>query len=67
MTIKVEDIKKITLNRPLVSKLSSRLECNSTRNLVSYVNTTYPVDGYRYTTHIAPDNTIVISLVRREE
>lgn len=63
MRISVEEIKKITPSRPLVVRLKSKLECFSTRNLVSYVNLAYPVDGYRYRTHITEDFTAVISLV----
>ena len=65
MKINVEDIKKVTPNRPLVIQLPNRLECNSTRNLVSYVNNTYPVDGYRYRVHITKDHTVIVSLVEK--
>lgn len=63
MKINVEEIKRVTPSRPLVVRLPNRLECNSTRNLVSYVNNTYPVDGYRYSVHITKDFTVIVSLV----
>lgn len=65
MKINVEDIKNIKPNKPLIKAMQSRLECNSLRNLVSYVNNTYPVDGYRYTVHVTPDMIVSISLVSR--
>lgn len=43
MKINVNDIKKVKVGKPLIAALGSRLECNTCRNLVSYVNNTYPV------------------------
>ena len=63
MKISVSDIKKIKVGKPLITALASRLECNTCRNLVSYVNNTYPVDGHRYKVHVTKENVVSISLV----
>jgi hypothetical protein len=63
MKITVNDIRAIKPNKPLISALSSRLECNTTRNLVSYVNLSYPIEGYKYKCHVTSENVVQISLV----
>lgn len=63
MKIKVKDIQKIKPGRPLIMPLESRLECITTRNLVSYVNNCYPVEGHRYSVHVTKENVVSISLV----
>ena len=63
MKINVEDIKKIKVGKPLITAMSNRLECNTCRNLVSYVNNTYPVDGHRYSVHVTKENVVSISLI----
>lgn len=64
MKINVNDIKKVKVGKPLIAALGSRLECNTCRNLVSYVNNTYPVDGHRYRVHVTKENVVQISLVQ---
>ena len=65
MKISVEDIKKIKPGKQLLVALGSRLECNTARNLVSYVNNTYPIEGYRYSVHVSKDNAVLITLKPR--
>ena len=65
MKINVDDIKSIKVGKPLMAALGSRLECNTCRNLVSYVNNTYPVDGHRYSVHVTKDNVVSISLIEK--
>lgn len=65
MKITVEDIRKIKLGRPLIKPLDTKLECTTTRNLVSYVNNCYPVEGYRYSVHVTKENVVSISLIEK--
>ncbi len=62
MKINVNDIKKIKVGKPLIAVMNNRLECNTCRNLVSYVNMTYPVEGHRYSVHVTKENVCQISL-----
>lgn len=66
MKISVTDIRKIKPGKQLLVALDSRLECNTARNLVSYVNNTYPIEGYRYSVHVSRDNAVLITLKPRE-
>lgn len=66
MKITVEDIKQVRPGKPLIKILENRLACNTLRNLVSYVNLTYPVDGYRYTVHVTRENVVSISLIEKD-
>ena len=66
MELKVKDIRAIKPGKPLIKALGSRLECYSTRNLVSYVNNSYPIEGYRYSVLVTKDNIVSISLIPRE-
>ena len=63
MKIHVKDIRKIKPGKPLIVALDSRLACNTARNLVSYVNMSYPIDGHKYRVHITKENIIQVSLV----
>ena len=63
MKINVDDIKSIKVGKPLIAALGSRLACNFCRNLVSYVNNTYPVDGHRYSVHVTKEHVVQISLL----
>lgn len=63
MKVSVEDIKKIKVGKPLIVAMEDRLACNTCRNLVSYVNMTYPVEGHKYRTHVTRENVVQISLV----
>ena len=65
MKITVEDLKRITPGKPLVKALDTRLECNSLRVLVHYVNYAYPIEGYRYTMHATKENIVNVSLVKK--
>lgn len=63
--MKVKDIQRLKPNgKPLVEQMEDRKACNSARNLVSYVNRTYPVEGCKYKTHITQDNVVVVTLTR---
>lgn len=65
MKITVDDIRKIKVGKPLIKLLDERRECYYTRNLVTYVNNSYPVEGHRYTVHVTKDNIVSISLVEK--
>lgn len=65
--ITIEDIKSVRPDKELVRQLPDRLACNSARNLVSHVNVTYPVDGYRYTASVREGNIIIVKLVPNEK
>ena len=61
------DIRRIKRGQSVTKKMPNRLACVSLRNLVSYVNLCYPVEGYRYRTHITRDNTITITLEEKNQ
>ena len=63
MKINVNDSKKIKVGKPLIAAMNNRLECNTCRNLVSYVNNTYPIEGHRYSVHVTKENVVSISLI----
>lgn len=67
MKITVNDIRKIKVGKPLIRLLTERKECYYTRNLVTYVNNSYPVEGYRYTVHVTKENIVSIQLVKKDE
>lgn len=64
--VSVQDIKKIKSGKSLIVAFGSRLECNTCRNLVSYVNMTYPIEGHRYKVHVTKDNIVQISLIKNQ-
>ena len=67
MKINVENIRTVKVGRPLIAKLDNRRDCNSARNLVSYVNNTYPIKDHRYKVHVTTDNYIYISLIPTDD
>jgi len=67
MKITVNDIRKIKVGKPLIRLLPERKECYYTRNLVTYVNNSYPIEGYRYTVHVTKENIVSIQLVKKDE
>jgi hypothetical protein len=66
MKVTVKDIRAIKVGKPLITLLPNKKERYFTRNLVTYVNNVYPVDGYRYTTHITKENIVSIQLVKTD-
>lgn len=67
MKVSVEDIKNVKPGKPLISVMNSRLEATSCRNLVSYVNSCYPKEGWRYSVHVTKENVVHISLVENKD
>lgn len=65
--VTVREIRKLQVGEKLKVIMPTRLACVSLRNLVSYVNLCYPVEGYRYRTNITRDNTITVYLEERKE
>ena len=63
MKLTVKEIRKIPKDKSLIKVMPDRLACNTARNLTSYVNTAYPVEGYKYGCHITKENAVQISLV----
>lgn len=60
--ITVEEIRAMRPGKDVVKQLPDRQACHSARNLVSHVNVTYPVEGYRYTTSVRENNILIVKL-----